>query len=345
MSSRKNVKVGVLGAGFISDYHIQGLQSAGAEVVAISSLNEEKAQQKAQQYHIQRSTNDYQKILEMPDIQAVVILTPDFTHRQVAIDAANTGKAILLQKPMARTSSECKEIISVAQEAGVALHVSFMHRYFEEVDALRGLLEQKTIGNILTVRQRNATPGANWATWFFDRDAVGGGVVMQLGIHGIDLLRSLFGEIEAVRATTALMVRERTLVDGTKVIPTNEDLAVMTYRFRSGMIAVHEAFYNEVAGTDRFRMEVYGDQGTAWLRTERGRLAVYSPDDHSQMGWFKPNLPKANFGYRQHRHFLKMVTGEEPHDGSHQDGLASVQIAEAIYESAAKGEWEEIIYS
>lgn len=344
MRSQK-VKVGVIGAGFISDYHIQGLQSAGAEVAAISSLVEEDAKAKASKYQIQQATSDYQVILDRSDIDAVVILTPDFTHRQVAVDSARAGKHILLQKPMARSSTECKEIISAAQEAGVSLHVSFMHRYFEEVEELRSLLEKKTLGNILTIRHRNATPGANWAPWFFDREKVGGGVVMQLGIHGIDLLRKLFGEIEAVRATTSLMVKERVLADGTVVVPDNEDLAIMTYRFASGMVAVHEAVYNEVAGTDRFRMEVYGDRGTAWLRSERGRLAVYAPDHQGQTGWFTPPLPQENFGYRQHKHFLEMVTGMQVHDGSHLDGLAAVQIAEAIYSSAENGEWMEISYS
>jgi predicted dehydrogenase len=343
--SGNSIRVGIIGSGFISDYHIQGLQMAGAEVVAISSLKEENALKKAQQYHIPRSTGDYKQILDMSDIQGVVILTPDFTHRQVAIEATQAGKAILLQKPMARSSSECKEIISAAKQARVGLYVSFMHRYFEEVEALHSVLKARILGNILTVRHRNATPGANWAPWFFDREKVGGGVVMQLGIHGIDLLRKLFGEIQAVYATTSLMVKERTLADGTKVLPNNEDLALSIYRFNSGMLTVHEVVYNEVAGTDRFRMEVYGDQGTAWLRTERGRLALYAPDSQGRAGWFEPRLPEPNFGYRQHRHFLDMLLGKEPHDGSDLDGLASVQIAEAIYLSAEKGEWQEVNYS
>jgi predicted dehydrogenase len=341
----RRIQVGVIGAGFISDYHIPALQQAGAEVAAISSLNEAEAQTKARRYHIPEAVSDYREILKNSGIDAVVILTPDFTHREVAVESARAGKHILLQKPMARTSAECAEIIAAANEAGVSLHVSFMHRYFEEVQALRGLLDQNALGNLLTVRQRNATPGANWAPWFYDRDKVGGGVVMQLGIHGIDLLRKLFGEIEAVRATTALMVKQRTLADGSVVFPNNEDLAVMTYRFASGMIAVHESVYNEAAGTDRFRMEVYGEAGTAWLRSERGRLAVYAPEFYGQEGWQMPHLAEENPGYNQHKHFLEMLWGEKEHDGSHLDGLAAVQIAEAIYASAENGEWEAVNYS
>jgi predicted dehydrogenase len=343
--SDQRIKVGVIGAGFISDYHIQGLQEAGAEVAAISSLKLEEAQARARQYHIPEAVSDYQEILKNREIEAVVILTPDFTHREVAVDSARAGKHILLQKPMARNSAECKDIIAAAEAGGISLHVSFMHRYFAEVQALRELLEQNGLGNLLTVRQRNATPGANWAPWFYERDKVGGGVVMQLGIHGIDLLRKLFGEIEAVRATTALMVKERRLADGSVVYPNNEDLAVMTYRFASGMVAVHESVYNEAAGTDRFRMEVYGETGTAWLRSERGKLAVYAPEFYGQAGWQTPALAEENPGYHQHRHFLEMIRGDKAHDGSHLDGLAAVQIAEAIYASAEKGAWEAVDYS
>ncbi len=335
-------RIGIIGAGFISDYHIRGLQAAGADVVAIASRTLANAQAQAERFRIPDATDDYRALLERDDIGAVVITTPDFTHQEIAVASAEAGKAMLLQKPMARNSAECRTIMEAAQQNGVPLFVSFMHRYFEEVQQMRGLLSENALGPIYSVRQRNATPGADWAAWFFKRENVGGGAMMQLGVHGIDLVRYLFGEIEAVLATTALMRPQRTLRDGTVVEPDSEDLVLATYRLASGALVSHECSYNEVAGTDRFRMEIYGAEGTAWLRTQRGDLALYAPDHFGQEGWFAPTLPTLPLGLRHHRHFLAMVAGQEPPDTSAADGLATLLVCEAVYRSAESGVWEEV---
>lgn len=342
--NKKQPSIGIIGAGMISGYHIAGLRAAGARVDWIASDSKENAQAKAHEYQIAHYTGDYRQLLAQEDLDAVVVATPDYTHREIAIAALEAGKPVLLQKPMARNSDECRQIISAARDTGVPLYVSFMHRYFEEVVATRALLAKGALGPIYSVRQRNATPGASWAAWFYRQENVGGGAMLQLGVHGIDLLRYLFGEIVAVKAATALVKEERRLDDGTVVVPDNEDLILAIYRFESGLHAVHETVYNEVAGTDRFRMEIYGDRGTAWLRTERGDLALYAPQHLGRDGWLALDLPERPFGYRQHRHFLDMLSGNEPDDHSARAGLAAVLVAEAIYRSAASDRWEEVTW-
>lgn len=339
---KERVRVAILGAGSICDYHTIGLQEAGAEVVAVFSRTEAKAQEKAERFGIPHYSTDYQEILARDDVDAVVIATPDFSHEELAVATARAGKAIYLQKPMARNSQECLRIIEAAEESGVPLYVSWMHRYFDEVAKMQDLLAQGALGDVYLVRQRNATPGPGWAAWFYSKEKVGGGVVLQLGSHGIDLIRYLFGEIKAVKATVAIMKKERELADGSMVRPDNEDLAVAIYRLNSGALAVHEMSFSEVAGTDRFRMEIYGERGTTWLRTEKGLLSLYAPDYLGQAGWFEPKLPTTPFGWRQHRHFLAMLRGEETPDSTARDGLVAVLVAEAIYRSAGSGDWEEI---
>ena len=252
------------------------------------------------------------------------------------------GKAILLQKPMARSSAECLRIIAAARTAGVSLQVSFMHRYFEEVVRLRELLTAGSLGPVFTIRIRNATPGPNWQDWFFSRERVGGGVVLQLGVHGIDLCRHLFGDILAVRARVALQRRERILVDGRTVRPDNEDHALALYRFRDGPLGSHEMSWSEVHGCDRFRLEVYCADATLWLRTEKGPLAVYAPGLTESRGWFIPDLPSRPLGQRQHAHWLDVVRGRVPPDRTAEDGLATLLVAEAIYRSAASGQEEHV---
>lgn len=343
---QKPIRAAMIGAGFISDYHIQGLRDAGATVNILYSRTAASAREKAAQYGIAQHTTDLEAALNHPDSDVVVICTPDFTHEAIAVAAARAGKPIFLQKPMARDAAECRRIIAAAYDAAVPLYVSFMHRYFPEIDTTRRLLAQGALGQIFSIRQRNATGGANWAPWFYSRDSVGGGVVLQLGVHGIDLLRYIFGpthgDIVSVRAVTALMKQERVLADGSVVRPDNEDFAVAVYQFASGAMAVHESVYNEVAGTDRFRMEIYGERGSAWLRSERGSLALYAPDHLGYDGWFVPDLDPEEVGVRQHRHLLQMLRGDAPDDRSAQDGLASVLVAEALYRAAGSGKWEAV---
>ncbi len=338
----KPMRIGILGAGFISNYHITGFRQAGAEVVALCGRRRDVVRSKAARHGIPYACTDPEAVLRRDDVDVIVIATPDSTHEALALAAMRAGKPVLIQKPMARTGAECRRILDAARQTGVAVFVSFMHRYFEEVDAVRELLEGGTLGSLHSVRQRNATPGADWAAWFYRRQETGGGVVLQLGTHGIDLLRYLFGEIEAVWATTATVCPERVLADGTVVRPDNEDLAVAVYRFASGLRAVHEMSYTEVAGTDRFRMEIYGERGTVWLRTERGRLAMAIRGDGDVMPWSVPNLPPERTAYRQHAHLLAMLRGEAPPDDSAHTGLISVLVAETVYRSAASGRWEEV---
>jgi predicted dehydrogenase len=336
--NRHPLRIGVLGAGFISDYHLEGLQAVGAVIPILYSNAEASARRQAEGYGIPSWTLSAELVFERRDLDAVVIATPDFTHETLALAAIRAGKPALVQKPMARTSAECRRMVDAAEAANVPLYVSFMHRYFPEIEALRALLAEGTLGRVYSIRLRNATQGADWAPWFYQRDAVGGGVVLQLGVHGIDLLRHLFGEIEALSAATALMKSERRLADGTIVRPDNEDTALVTYRMASGALATHEIIYNEAAGTDRFRLEVYGERGTAWLRTERGPLA-FSLEGGA---WTAPPLPDESVTVRQHRHFAAMLCDEAPDDRSARDGLMSVQIAETIYRAAETGKWERV---
>ena len=339
----QQVRIGMIGAGFIAGYHLDGLCAAGgAEVRLIAGRSREKVAAVAARHGIAATTTDWREVLDRDDIDAVVITTPDDTHSEVAIAAATAGKHILLQKPMARTAEECRRIIAAAVVAGIHLQVSFMHRYFEEVVMAGQLLADGAIGRPYSIRMRNATPGPDWGAWFYAKARVGGGVVMQLGVHGIDLLRHLFGEIESVSANTALLRTERILADGAIVHPDNEDHACALYRFDSGALATHEMSMSELAGCDRFTLEIYGERGTLWLRSGRGPLAIHAPAHTGTRDWVVPALPARATGARHHQAFLDMVRGNVPPDGTAADGLAGVLVAEAIYRSSASRREETI---
>ncbi len=335
---RDQIGVGMIGAGFISEYHLAGLAAAGgASVRVLMGRSPAQVEALARRFAIPAVAFDYRAVLDRRDVQAVIIATPADTHEEIAVAAAQAGKAILLQKPMARTAGECRRIIAAARAAGIDLQVSYMHRYFEEVLRVREILADGRLGPVYALRMRNATPGPDWQAWFFSRERVGGGAVLQLGVHGIDLCRHLFGEIETVTATVALQRQERVLADGSRVRPDNEDHALALYRFRGGAVGSHEISMSEIQGTDRFRLEIYCAEATVWLRTERGALALFAPGLTGKSEWLVPELPSRPAGERQHAHWLDILRGQVPSDPTAEDGLATALVVEAIYRSSTSG--------
>ena len=333
----ERVRVAVIGAGFIANYHLAALATVPlADVCAIASRSAGKAQALARRWGVALATVDVDRVLERADVDAVIITTPDDTHEELAIRAFKAGKAVLLQKPMATNSAACRRMIAAALGAGVDLQVSFMHRYFEEVVRTGTLIAEGAIGRIESVRIRNATPGPDWSDWFFKRDRIGGGAVLQLGTHGIDLVEYLFGAVDAVSARTATLRATRRLADGREVPVENPDSAWATYSLASGAVASHEISMIEQQGTDRFRMEIYGSEGVIWLRSELGALSLASSQRGGD-GWVTPLLPQPPFGQRQHRRWLQGLLGVEPREETARAGLRTLLVAEAIERSSAAG--------
>ncbi|MEP6701587.1 MAG: Gfo/Idh/MocA family oxidoreductase [Betaproteobacteria bacterium] len=363
--SDRAVGVAVLGAGFIAEYHLVGMVAArracldaavetGGVVAEAGAVAEaggtaanvvlrvlagrslERATPLAARFGIEAVVTDWRVALERDDVDAVVICTPDDTHEEIAIAAARAGKAILLQKPMAGSVDGCRRIIDAAQRAGVDLQVSFMHRWFPEVEQARQWLAEGVIGRVHSARIRNATPGPDWGDWFFTKSAVANGVVDQLGVHGIDLALQLLGGIDDVSARTATLIPQRTLRDG-RVVPVEvADTAFATYGCAGGAMATHEMSQIEVQGCDRFRLELYGDAGTLWLRSERGPLAVYAPNQFGA-DWHCPVLPHRPLGERHHAAWLDGVAGRAPRQSTAPDALRGMQVVEAIRRSSELG--------
>ncbi len=333
MTKGRRVGVAMIGAGFIADYHLAGLEATGrAHLPVLVTRRPAAAAALARRFAIPEVTADLGMTLARPDVEGVVIATPDDTHEPIALAAAKAGKAILLQKPMAPTAAACRRIIQAAREVGVDLQVSFMHRHFEEVARAKKLLAEGVVGTLLSARIRNATPGPDWAAWFFSRDRVGGGVVLQLGVHGIDLVQHLLGPIADVSARTETLLPERRLADGSAVRVENPDSAWAVYGLRRGVVASHEMSMVEASGCDRFRLELYGSEGTIWLRSERGRLAVWAKGRGD--AWEAPALGDEDPGRHQHDRWLDGLTGEAPPERTAEDALHGLEVAEAIAASS-----------
>lgn len=331
----RRVGVAIVGTGSIADYHIDGVKGVpDAEMRCVVGRNADKAAALAKRHGIAAASVDLAAVLARADIDAAIVATPDDTHEAFAAQIAAAGKAVLLQKPMASDAAACARILAQAANAGIDLQVSFMHRYFDAFVRAREMLAAGAIGTLTSLRIRNATPGPDWADWFFRKERVSGGVVHQLGVHGIDLVRLVAGEIERVGASTAILQPTRRLADGRTVAVENPDSAFATYWCRSGVVATHEMSMVEAGGCDRFRLELYGSAGTIWVRSELGPLAVRRSNDRD---WTLPTLAQAPLGRTHHRRWIAGLTGMQAPEATALDACAGIRVAEAIARSAATG--------
>ncbi|MBE3102083.1 MAG: Gfo/Idh/MocA family oxidoreductase [Firmicutes bacterium] len=328
-------KVGIVGCGFISNYHIQGLQSVeDVEVEAVCDFNIDVAKKQAERYRISRYMSDTEELFALKNIDAVLILTPNFTHKDLAIAAVRNGKHVMVQKPFAPNLSDCQDMIRIAEEEGVQLVPSFMHRFFPECRKAKEIIKEGLIGRLMTVRIRNGVQGATWAKWFFDPEKTGGGAVIDVGVHGIDLLRYLIGEILEVGAFTEIHERYRKMDDGTNVELKYEDSATVIYRFDNNVLGLHDISWSQKAGAKRFELEIYGDKGTITIRKDEHLLKVASSEFDSVNNWVIPEIASEPMGYKQHKDFVDGIKGISKPSLTARDGLATIKVIKAIYKSA-----------
>ncbi|MCL4426245.1 MAG: Gfo/Idh/MocA family oxidoreductase [Firmicutes bacterium] len=331
--------VGILGAGGIaSTYHVPALLAMPeVKITAICSRTLAGALAMGEGVGANWVGTDLALMLCRPDVDAVLILTPNHTHLEMVERVAAAGKPMLLQKPMGRTAEECRKMMAAAEAARTPLVVSFMHRYLPEVQRARRYIREGLIGQVETVRIRNA-PGTTSTIrdWFYRRELVGGGCALDIGVHGIDLLRYLVGEVEEVLSATSRTFRTGVQANGHRVQPDNEDFALATYRLTGGVIAIHEMSWSHRSPVDRFSMEIYGSEGSLVLRSALGPLAVFSP----RLGpdWFVPRLTEPPVGIAQHRAFLAAIQPGATVEPSGRDGLKAVEVVELLYQLVAKGE-------
>lgn len=331
----RRIGVAMLGAGFIAEYHLAGLAATGrADVRTVVARTLASARKVADRFGVVDAGDDVRAALARDDVEAVVVATPDDTHEAVAIAAADAGKAVLVQKPMAGSVAAADRMVDAAATRGVDLQVSFMHRFFDEVVEARRWLDEGTIGRVLSARVRNATPGPDWSDWFFRKACVPHGVADQLGVHGIDLIEQLLGPIRRVSARARIAMPVRTLRDGRRVDVETPDNVVATHELDDGMLVAHEISQTEIAGCDRFRMELYGERGTIWLRGERGRFAAFVPGRHGD-GWHVPDLPSTPPGKAQHDAWLAGIAGDGPRLATARDAIRGMRVVDAMMRSSA----------
>ena len=190
---------GIIGVGDVTERKSgPGFQQAErSELVAVMRRSGDLAADYARRHDVPRWYDDADELINDPEVDAVYIATPPDSHKEYAIRVARAGKAVYVEKPMARTAQECEEMISACDEAGVALFVAYYRRAMPRFVTVKELLDSGRIGQLRSVSIRNEQPApvgeADDGGWRLDPEISGGGYFVDLGSHILDLLDWLLG--------------------------------------------------------------------------------------------------------------------------------------------------------
>lgn len=338
--------VAMLGTGLIGMFYTQSLngQRNRDRVTIVQSRSEERARQSAEEWGVPAWTTDIDEALNHPGVTAVVIGLPNFMHLeaiQKAVAAPNI-KAILCTKPLARNGAEAAEILKVVEDAGV------FHGYLEDLvyapKALKAIksVQDGAIGDVLVARSRETHPGPHSA-WFFDAEKAGGGAVIDLGCHCIEIIRSYVGKHNR---PVEVMCWHDTMVHPIQA----EDTAMVWIRFESGAVGQFEVSWTFRGGMD-LRDEISGTEGTIWLNhflrtgfemfTSGEGSGYVAEKSEVESGWLFPVGDEiVELGYTDMftDMFNSLEQGTSPTEDFY-DGYVVNCIMDACYRSAKERTW------
>lgn len=345
------VRIAVIGAGSISEMHLKSYQNnPDAELYAICDLNEERAKAKAEKYGITRIYTDYKELLADPGIDAVSICTWNNSHAPISIAALDAGKNVLTEKPLCMTVNEALAVEEAVHRSGKTLQVGFVRRYASNTRIIKSFLENDELGEIYYAKASCIRRLGNPGGWFSDVERSGGGPLIDVGVHVIDLCWYLMGrpKVKSVSGNTYKRLGNRANVKNLAFYKaadydashnTVEDMANALIRFENGASILVDVSFTLHAKEDELTVKLYGDKGGAELEPQ---LSIIM-EKHDTILNLTPQINNLSFdfvvGFQDEiNYFIEVCQGKKETISPVQDGVEMMKILCGIYESSEKGE-------
>ncbi|MCS7114125.1 MAG: Gfo/Idh/MocA family oxidoreductase [Candidatus Bathyarchaeota archaeon] len=331
----KTVGVCLIGAGRAGAVHGKNFSQhiAGSKVVAVVDSYAENAMKAAKDFGAEKWYTNHKEALKQEDVDAVVISTPTFTHAEIAIDAAEAGKHIFCEKPMALTLKEADEMISAARRAGVKLQMGFMRRFDPEFQTAKRMIEEGVIGKLAIVKSTGRGPTLP-PPWACDpKTSIG--MLAEVNSHDFDTVRWLMGsDIKKVYAEAeAIAVPE--LKDK---YPNFYDNAVVTLRFANGSLGLIDGACPVKYGYDA-RVEILGTEGVMLIGELKHQAVVVCK---KETGVYTSTFPSWRNRFKEAyleeaKHFIDCIINDKKPIASGDDGKAALEAALAATKSIIEG--------
>ena len=344
------IKVGVIGTGGISGVHLGGYsRNPDVEIYALCDINEKNLAKRAEEYKVSRTFTDYREMLALKELDAVSVCTWNSAHAECAIAALRAGKHVLCEKPMALNTAQAQEMEKAAKENGKLLMIGFVRRFGNDCAVLKDFIDSGSFGEIYYAKaqylRRKGCPGG----WFGDKSRSGGGPLIDLGVHVIDLCRYLMGGPQPVSvygATFNKLGDRRHIKDArgysSTVVSKDdifdvEDMATALIRFDNGAVLSVEASFSLNIEKDVGNIELFGTKAGCKLDPE---LTIFT-----DMNQYLANVKLAQSTAlsfdglfdNEINHFVECIETGRPCRNPAQDGVTLMRILDGIYESARTG--------
>lgn len=295
------------------------------------------------------TATDWREVLERDDIDIVDICTPGHLHAEIALAALRAGKHVLVEKPIARTLAEAEELQRIVEQHDTVVQVGFVRRHSPNCQVLKSFIDADELGEIYYAKasciRRNGNPGG----WFADKEIAGGGPLLDIGVHVLDLAWYLMGSPKAVAVsgTTAHRLGNRAhittmpryqVADYDPAKNSVEDMAGAMIRFENGAVLMLDCSYSLHATRDSIAVSIHGDKGGADLEPS---LQIAS-EMHGSVVNITPQISSGTFemgpGFAAEiANFVQTCQGRAESVAPAWHGVEVVRLLEAIYRSAEEG--------
>jgi len=340
-------KITMLGAGLIGSFYTMTLHGHRGKdhVQVVCARNLNSARQFAEKFEIPKYTTDMDEAINDPETDVVVVGIPNYLHKEAVLKAIQAKKAVLCTKPLGRTAAEAKEMLEAAEKAGV--FCGYLEDLVYTPKTLKSLESVKAgaLGKILWVRSRETHPGPH-SDWFWDKAQSGGGAIVDMGCHCIEIARNFIGK--------DICPVEVMCWGATQVHPIEaEDSAIGLVRYENGAIGQFEVSWTFRGGMD-LRDEVSGTEGTIWLNhwlrtgiemfTSVGQGGYVAEKMEGDTGWLYPVGDEVgSLGYVDMMSDMldSLDAGKKPMETFY-DGYIVNSIIDSAYRSIQSKKWEPV---
>jgi predicted dehydrogenase len=341
----RRIRIGVVGVGAAGRHHLRGYRAhPNADVVAIADPDAARLQEIGGEFGVSRRYPSGEQMLQEENLDVVSIVTPNKFHRPLTIAALEAGCHVLCEKPMAMNADEARQMLAVSRRVGKRIMVNFSYRFTEQSMALKRQVDAGALGEVYYARtvwhRRRGLPGLGG--WFGQKALSGGGPLIDLGVHRLDLALWLMGYPRPVWVLGSTynpiglgLARERGVEFDV------EDLAVGLVRFENGAtLEIEASWAANIREAELMETRLFGTQGGLVQRnvdeSYKFEAEMYLERDGSQ-------LDVKLHSYTQPVksamvHFVDSILNDTPHIATGEEGLVVMEILDALYESAERGQ-------